>query len=90
MNKVDNYFSNSFSTVNKNAYVSIIIYIILLCYVGFIVYKLPHHTAPFFTNMFVKVALLSLSAYVTIRCTYWYPSFIGCVGNYTCVMEKDA
>ena len=64
MSRIDNYFSNSFSTLNKTNYLSIIIYIVLLCYIACFVYKLPEKSAKIFNNIFVKLGLIAFSAYL--------------------------
>lgn len=64
MNRIDNIFSNSFSTVNKTNYLSIVIYIVLLYYIACLVYKLPEKSAKIFNNMFVKIGLIAFSAYL--------------------------
>ena len=64
MNRIDNYFSNSFSTMNKTNYVSIIVYIVLLWYIACLVYKLPEGVYKLFNNLFIKLAIIAFSAYL--------------------------
>jgi hypothetical protein len=64
MNKIDKQISSSLANINNNTYIAMIIYIILLCYIGCYVYKIPHKSASFFNNIYVKLILLILSAYL--------------------------
>ena len=50
--------------MNKTNYMATIVYIVLLFYIGWFVYKVPEKVAKFFNNMFIKLSLLAFSAYL--------------------------